>query len=190
MDEEIIKAIQAGGQKLEHALLQLYKDQTLKNWVMNHVTQRGGSREDGEEIFQDGLIQLSKAISNKKFKGESTIKTYLSGICKKLWLNLYRKNQSYSNLKENAPQEQILLDSPEDVIIYKENANLLSDILDLLGEKCRQVLELANLGYSMKEIAKEVGYKSENMVSKKRNHCKKSLTALLKARPELIEKLK
>lgn len=190
MDEEIIKAIKKGGLSQEQALFQLCADHSLKNWVLNYIVQRGGSREDGEEIFNDGLIQMAINIRNDKFRADSTIRTYLFGICKKLWPNRYRKNKSYAGLKEKVPQPTALQDSPEDVIIYKENANLLLDVLNLLGEKCRKVLELAALDYSMKEIAKAVGYKSANMASKKKNECTKKLIALFKARPELMNQLK
>jgi len=189
MDAEIIKAIRAGGSRLEWALLQLYKDKSLESWVFQHVSSRGGTREDAEEVFQDSLIEFIDSVREDKFKGNSTIKTYISGISKMLWMNLYRKNSRYKQGKEKVPIKNGAQNSPEDAFIVDEKSTLMSDILSLLGEKCRKILELFSLGYSMKEIASKVGLKNHNSAAKTKHQCHKKLTSLLKDRPDLLDQL-
>ncbi len=188
-DKEIILAIQEGGQQLEKMVTYLYSRKDLKDWVVHFVIRNQGSKEDAEDVFQEGISHFVMNVKNGKYQSKSTLKTYLISICKRLWYAIYHKAEKLATLKANMDSKEELTDSPEAITLYKEQADLLKGILEQLGEKCQQILELWSLGYSMKEIAKKVGYKNENVVSKKKHNCQKKLTAFLKERPDLVNRL-
>ena len=49
------------------------------------ITSHGGSLDDAVDTFQDGLLILNNSLTKGTFRYESSISTYLFGICKNLW---------------------------------------------------------------------------------------------------------
>ncbi|MCB0641178.1 MAG: hypothetical protein KDC44_06040, partial [Phaeodactylibacter sp.] len=62
-------------------------------------------------------------------------------------------------------------------------------VFDLLPEACRQVLKMWTLGYSMREIAANAGYKSDGVVRKKKRLCLVKLMQALQDQPDLLQQL-
>ena len=54
--------------------------------VRSIVSTQNGSQEDAEDVFHDGLIIIYNRLKNKRFKLNSTLKTYLFFVCKNIWL--------------------------------------------------------------------------------------------------------
>ena len=71
-------------------------------------------------------------------------------------------------------------------MVEKEQEDTLSRLLESLGDKCKRVLELWQLSYSMKEIAVEMAYKSDGVARKKKRLCMKKLLEILDEKPEPI----
>ena len=66
----------------------------------------------------------------------------------------------------------------------------MSNILLQVGERCKKILELWKLSYSMEEIAAEVGFSSAQMARKNKYRCHKRLIELLEKHPKLKDLLK
>src|SRR5688500_3933555 len=47
---------------------------------------KGGTDEDAADIFQEAVLVLIEKIKSGKFREESSIKTFLIGIARNLWL--------------------------------------------------------------------------------------------------------
>src|SRR6476469_8330236 len=47
---------------------------------------KGGSEDDAADIFQEAVLILIEKIKTGKFRQESSIKTFLVGIARNLWL--------------------------------------------------------------------------------------------------------
>lgn len=189
-DEDIIKGIQAGGRKLEKMVQHLYNRADLKDSITNLIKNHKGSTEDAEDILQEGMSLFVVNIRKNKFQIKSTLKTYLTGICKHLWYNLHRKKETEAKKKSAILSVATLDHTPEDLTVIQEQTVLLAEVLSKLGEKCKEVLGLWSLGYSMKEIATKTGYANDNVVSKTKHKCQKQLVQYLKDRPNLIQQLK
>ena len=188
-DEAIIRGIQAKGPELEKMVRHLYNRTDLKDWVFHYVIRMNGSKEDAEDVFQEGISHFVMNVKNGKYQSKSTLQTYFFGICKFIWFNKHKDWKKWSNAKEKANAEEELSDSPETIVLYHEQSALLKEVLGLLGEKCQQVLQLWALGYSSKEIVQETSYSSENVINKTKHNCMKKLTKLLKAKPNLVKLL-
>jgi RNA polymerase sigma factor (sigma-70 family) len=189
-DEEIVKAILYGGEEREAALERLYGDEGCKKKVSLFVRSNKGNNADGKDLFHDGLIIADRNIRMLKFRGESSLHHYIYSVCKYLWLNKLKKKRriSYSD-KEEKLDMPVLID-PESIYLDNELKGNISDALDLLGVKCKNVLELWKLNYSMKEIAEILDIKSEGMARKTKHQCYQKLLKLIEENPELRKNLK
>jgi RNA polymerase sigma-70 factor (ECF subfamily) len=190
-DEWIVSSILKGGRKAEEAMAFLLKKH--HGSVLQFVRTRNGSTEDAEDVLQDAVTQLILNIRKGTFKGESSLHTYLFGISKRLWFKRFRKirrDDDYRNDPEN-PDSGSSRD-PEGFLIDKEQKNLLSDLFDRLKPKCKEILFLWAMSYSMTEIAEKVEYGSPQVAMNKKNKCLKELTGLIGENPgigKLLEDL-
>ena len=66
-------------------------------------------------------------------------------------------------------------------LITNEREDEVRKMLDMLGEKCRRLLQLA-IYYEMsgKEICKKLGFASENAVKTQKYKCKQKLLLIIK----------
>lgn len=190
-DEEIILAIVKGGPELEDIMRHLYREGEFRRQIVYFVQSRGGSPEDAEDIFQDSIRNLILGVRENKYRGTGSIAGYLFGIGKNLWFKRFRTLQREETMANpGAGIELHSDDSPELVLADRELESEVDQLLGLLGEKCRMVLELWKLSYSMKEIAEKLGYKTEGVARKKKRLCMKQLLDILDKNPALMERLK
>jgi RNA polymerase sigma factor (sigma-70 family) len=186
-DEEIIAAIKGGGRGLERAMEFLYLGSNCREKIMKFIYARNGTREDAEDIFQDGIRNLILSIRAGKYRARGSLQNYLLGMCKNLWFKRFQKimrDDTYQ--KEQVVDEKYLID-PEAVMMGKEQEDVLNQLLASLGYKCKKVLEMWQLSYSMREIAAELDYSSEGVARKKKRLCMKKLLKILDEKPEVRE---
>jgi len=190
-DEEIIKAIKSGGAKRQRAIRFLYNtNQDLLRKVVQYVKNNSGNEQDGQDMFHEGIIVLDRNIRNDKFRGESSLGGYLFSICRLLWMNQIRKNVKVDLRDDPITMDQPEYENPEVISMADEKKAILANVLDKLGERCKKVLELWRLSYSMQEIADKMGFSSAAMATKNKYKCHKSLMNYLKEHPQLLEQLK
>ena len=63
-------------------------------WVELYVQKNNGSQEEAKDIFQDAVACLYQNLRMGKFKGDSSVKTYVHAIAKRLWLSQLRKKKT------------------------------------------------------------------------------------------------
>jgi RNA polymerase sigma factor (sigma-70 family) len=59
-----------------------------------HIHQNFGSKEDAEDVFQEGIMILLQKVRHENFILTSSLKTYLFAIARNLWLKRLRDNRS------------------------------------------------------------------------------------------------
>jgi RNA polymerase sigma factor (sigma-70 family) len=186
-DTQLVSAIKNGGRLRELALRELYMRQGLRKKVCGYISQHGGNWQDGEDMFQEGIIVLDRNIRQGKFREESALESYLFSICKFLWKNQQRKNYRVDLSDNNATLDKKVTSNPEISMISAERQSMLQTLISKLGEKCRKVLTYWQLSYSMKEIAELSGLSSEGMARKTKYQCLKKLIDHIGANNELSE---
>jgi len=67
---------------------------------------------------------------------------------------------------------------------------MLQKVLSVIAGRCKEVLMLWAAGHSMKEVAKELQYKSDGMARKKKSECMKELLTYLYNHPKVKEQLR
>lgn len=176
-DRKYVEAILFGNQG---DLEQLYAD--FFSQISRHIFSHGGNQADAEDIFQEGIIVVYKKLQNKEFSLTSSFGSFLYGICKYLWMNQLRKKKR-GELPLDTDKDIKDDDELDEIIFKREQYRLFQSKLLQLGEDCQRLLRLFFEGVSMREIAKIMGYKSENYAKKKKFTCKSTLINKIEADP-------
>ena len=64
-DEALIAGIQKGGSAREEALKRIYLLPGLRETVIRHVRENGGSHADAQDMFQEALVLLDRNLAGR-----------------------------------------------------------------------------------------------------------------------------
>ena len=192
-DEEFVEKIKNGDDSFEIELLSKYKDLVVKISRCYFITDG-----DLEDIIQEGMIGLYKAIKNYDKTKEASFKTFAVMCIKHQIQTAIRKSNANKNKPlssaisfqtfsdegnnesiEYLPVELVLDLSPEDEVINKESyQQLKKKIKEILSPLEYKVLTYYLQGYSYKEISQglKVTSKSiDNSLSRIKNKLREKL---------------
>ena len=129
-------------------LYQMYKEDVFRYLVS--LTHNPALSEDLlSEIFVIAIRKL------ETYRGDASIKTWLFGIARNVWLQQLRKQNK--DIDSSALFEVYITDGIEQAFIDKE---IIKRINQLLGEKdkrTKQIIYMRAEGYAFGEIGKELG---------------------------------
>ena len=187
-DQEILDQIKSKSNP-NQAISQLYSQHygMLEHLILTN----SGQAEDAADIIQEAMLVVVKMIRNEKFRGESSLKSFLYSICKNLWINELRKRKSnqYKNEQYENEKSQIDLSVVEE-IQQMENLRFVMNLFETLGEKCKQVLTLFYFEeLSMRDICEKLAFSSEQVLRNKKYKCLQSLIQQVQSSTSLSEKL-
>ncbi|HKK74385.1 MAG TPA: sigma-70 family RNA polymerase sigma factor [Saprospiraceae bacterium] len=190
-DAAIVRAIKSGGSQRQRAIRFLYQvnQETLKK-VVAYVRSNSGNEQDGQDMFHEGIIVLDRNVRAGKFRGESSLAGYLYSICRFLWMNQVRKHSRTDLREDNSTMDQTETENPESLSLEEEKKKVLANVLTQLGDRCKKILELWKLSYSMQEIADQLDFSSAAMATKNKYKCHKKLMNYLKAHPQVMNLLR
>lgn len=184
-DEDIIRALKAGGSDESAALGQLYRAELPR--IVRYVRRNSGTEDDARDVFQDALIVFSEQVRKGIFRQESSIKAYLRSICKHMWLNQLKRRKhadAYVDYQKDVPA--IPADTPVKLMLDQEKDELIGKLMGALGDKCKEILQL-RIYYrdSMQEIAERLGYKNAQNAKNRHYKCMKALRDMVKGSPQI-----
>lgn len=181
-------------------------DDTIKAIYRNHfeglsryITNNSGSRQDAEDIFQEVVVNFVELVQKDKFRGESSISTFLYSMNRHTWLNELKKRgralareEKYVRMESPGEkgQERAEMDASH-LIAEREDKAAIAGLVAALGDTCRKILTLfyyENL--PMREILEATEYENEQVVRNKKYKCLKQLEQMLNEKPHLKETLK
>jgi DNA-directed RNA polymerase specialized sigma24 family protein len=105
-------------------------------------------------------------------------------------MNDLRKNNRFIELPDAQELPEMVTNSTIVTLIDEERNQLLDQTLTMLGEKCKKILELWKLSYSMDEISQILGLPSESMARKLKFQCMQNLIKLVNENEDLKSNLK
>jgi RNA polymerase sigma factor (sigma-70 family) len=188
-DEELLELIVAGND-IDKPIKHLYEKYFYA--LSSYIGQNHGTRQDAEDIFQEVILTFIGLVRKNKFRGESSIKTFLFAVNRNIWLNELKKRGR--QLKRN---EKFAADLPdaepgiERMISGREARQQIFHIIESLGEVCKKILVAfyyENL--SIAEILARLDYQNEQVVRNKKAKCMKSLEDKFNVDPALAQKFK
>jgi len=188
-DSELVENLRSG-QRMDESVKAIYRShfESLCWYIMNN----SGSRQDAEDIFQEVVVNFIDMVQKDKFRGESTIKTFLFSLNRYTWLNeLKRRGRAMAREeKYERGQERVEMDTSH-FIADREGKSEVLKIVGELGETCRKILLLFYYeNMSMKEILEVTDYETEQVVRNKKYKCLKQLEQMIMEKPFLKETLK
>lgn len=167
-DSKIIEYLKEGGRKESRAIQQLLDQNRSK--ITAFVLKNSGNPSDAETILVEGVTELIFNIRKDKFRGESSLSTYLFAICRSIWLKSLKKNQRYADDDGIALMEDSS-DSPLAQFNHEQIKSEVSFLLSSIGDACKKVLEMWSQHYSMNDISVQLGYKNAQIAMNKKNKC-------------------
>lgn len=188
-DEELVANLRTG-QRMEEMIKSIYRSHF--EGLCRYVIHNSGSRQDAEDIFQEVVVSFIELVQKNKFRGESSIKTFLYSMNRHVWLNELKKRGRALAREEKFEkgQERVEMDSGY-LMAEREEKAVIAGLVAALGDTCKKILTLfyyENL--SMREILDATDYGNEQVVRNKKYKCLKQLEQMLNEKPNLKQTLK
>ncbi len=154
--------------------------------VRQLIMSNAGSENDAEDIFQEALIIIFKKIKEEQdFELTAAFTTYIYSISRLLWLKHLRNIKKIEIDPLNRDhEERIEFEEPSPVQDMDLRHAIYQRTLMKIPEDCQKILRLTGQDISSKEIAKQLGFRSENYVRKRRHFCKEYLINQIKEDPD------
>ncbi|MDJ1471973.1 RNA polymerase sigma factor [Cytophagaceae bacterium DM2B3-1] len=188
-DEEIIQLVKFG-RNLEQPISYLYTEH-FEN-LTNFIRKNKGSQQDAEDIFQETIITFVDLVEREKFRGESSIKTFLYAIARNIWLNeLKKRDRMFIRDTESYEPQSKESEDLQEALIKNESKQKVLELIEQLGETCKKILVYyyyENL--SMKEIYERMHYESEQVVRNQKYKCMKKLIDWIDTNPGMKNTVK
>ena len=185
-DEEIVAAIKKN-ENLNETVRYLY--QAHFDSLANFIRTNSGRQEDAEDYFQETLAVFINIVHRDKFRGDSSIKTFLHSIMRNLWLNeLKRRNKALTRETVYYEQSEKETSNVQHTVHESETTRQVLALFDRLGENCKRILVMFYYqDKTMKEIALAMNYDNEQVARNTKYKCAKKLTDLLDSSPGMKE---
>jgi RNA polymerase sigma factor (sigma-70 family) len=188
-DAELLRVIK-DGDNIDGVIKYLYRSQFLKCSI--YIKQNSGNQEDAEDIFQEVIVSFIQLVQKDKFRGDSSIGTFIYVLVRNTWLNELKKRKRSKDREEKYENAQEKSEAGMgEYIINREIKNQIVELMESLGENCKKIL-LAfyydNL--SMQEILINLHYENEQVVRNKKYKCLQKLQQTMALKPHMAENLK
>ena len=163
-DELLIKRVRAGDMVAYNVMVTRYYDR-----IFARVSQLLNNKQDVEEVTQDAFIRAQRGIEN--FRGDASFSTWLYQIATNLAHNRYwywfrrKRDQSISLDQPLSDDGSFTLENmmpyagqnPAEAFVTQEFVDRVSDCMQSLSEKHKEVLILRNVkNLTYDEIAQQL----------------------------------
>lgn len=188
-DTEIVTNLK-NGQKMDDMIKDIYRENFQP--LSRYIIQNRGSLQDAEDIFQEVVVSFIELVQKDKFRGESSIKTFLYSINRYIWLNELKRRGRF--LVRETLYEKEKGNMEPDIshhLVDREEKATIAALVETLGDTCRKILLLFYYECrSIKEILDTTSYENEQVVRNKKYQCLKQLEQKLNEKPHLKQTLK
>lgn len=186
-DSTLLQALRSGAE--EEAIRHLYRTQL--NSTVVYIVQNSGSEQDAEDIFQEVVLTFIELVKKDKFRGESSVSTFLYALTRNTWLNeLKKRNRAKLRDEKFEKGKETTAADVSHYIVNRELKAQLMQLVDTLGDTCKKILLAFYFdSLAMKDILKLLDYENEQVVRNKKYKCLKQLEQMMTARPGLAKNL-
>lgn len=167
---------------------QLYND--YFDLLSTFLRTKGASQDDAADLFQETILVFIDMVKAGRYRGESSIRNYLFGIAKNLWLEELRSRERRTKRQKLFSSSEPVVENAEQRLFNRELQASWMKVFDAIGDICKKIL----VGFyyeklSMRELLTNAGFASEQALRNKKSKCMKSLKELLEKYPSLSNKL-
>jgi RNA polymerase sigma-70 factor (ECF subfamily) len=179
-DQQIMQSLSEGGNAKQRAEGELF--QQYSYFIHEGMKKYSLQEEEAFDAYSDTLLVAIESITNGSFEKRSSIKTFIYRVFNNKCVDAIRKkttNKSSVNRTIDLPDTLMQLSDTAKSIVQQ-----LVDKVDLedmrrrvagIGETCKTLLTMFAEGYSDKEIAAAMNYKTPEVVKTSRLRCMQKL---------------
>lgn len=185
-DAEIIRALKGTDAQRDAAWLHIRNHPDWWPGVLRMVLKYGGGDADAEDVFHEAVIRFDSNIRLDKFEGKrgASLKTYFLSTARNIWFDEYNKRLARQKREAKQVPEDDIRD-PENELITKQQHDAALNLLAQISERCLKIMQLWAQGFSMTEIAEEVGLAGgADAAKKEKDRCRKRALLRLSGQPE------
>ena len=148
--------------------------------IRSLVTTNSGSAENAADVFQEAIIVLMRQLRNGRFEGKSSLRGFLYGISRNIWLKELRRRSvrtiSLTELSDDLAAEAAGFEQAA----FAERKYKVGAFVKRLDENCRALLRAFYYQrHSVREIMQIFGIDSESAVKNRKYRCMKKLIAMV-----------
>lgn len=187
-DEQIVAQIKAGGAVREETLRYLFVESGWRASAFRLIRSLGGMQHEAEDAIQEAFIVFDNHIRTDRYQQTGGLKSYFLGICRGRWYSNRRSIRRLVYSDEPISKQRLDHEEPEKWTIEKEQREQLRAVIDQMDERCRELLHLYKLNYSMEEIAQALNLGNENNARQRVFQCRQKLAKLIQDNPFFNER--
>ena len=158
-------------------------NQVLKYWynrdfpyISNFVLKNNGTSNDAKEVYQDAFMVVYQKVINDNLVLSATIRTFLYGVARNLWLKKLRDNSKMMYITDDINQVQMADITPEYNWETDEQEQKIIERLNKLGANCQKILKFYYFDKKrLREITKLLSYKDEKSTKNAKYKCMQQL---------------
>lgn len=153
--------------------------------LLRYVRQNRGSEQDAEDTFQEALMVLYLQLQ-EGLELQGSFAAYLHRVAQYTWNNKRRKCRPDADLP---PEDGVAAPDPsiDEQLQELEQRALYQEKFALLGQRCRELLNLFFARQSMQAIAQQLGLANAESAKQQKHKCKKRLIHMIEADPRYCE---
>jgi RNA polymerase sigma factor (sigma-70 family) len=149
--------------------------------VTSYVLRNRGTIDDAEDMLQEAVVVLWEKVQGGEFEYRSKLSTFVFATVKNLWLRRLAHARREIPTEVDPDRSESADPSPLEEAIQGEQAQIVKDALERLGDPCKTLFLLFYWEeLPMEEIAARMGFANADTVKSKKYQCKKALERLLK----------
>ena len=134
-EEELVKGLEHGDGKI---ISFIYKRNMAA--IRNMVNQYSNMVLDSDDVIQEGLTRTIMNIRDKKFKGTSSVHTYLYSVCKNICLKEFQNSKMFYP----ASAGMDLIDDQQN-----DYYDLLQTVIKIKGQLEQKCVEIIDMRFSL-----------------------------------------
>ncbi|MEL7535245.1 MAG: sigma-70 family RNA polymerase sigma factor [Bacteroidota bacterium] len=178
-EEEIIAGIANPGPRTHAFEKSLYTE--FRRLIWQRPKHLGINNEAARDAYTDAVLVVIQHLRQGRFRGESSLYTYLRKIFFNKCIDVSRKKTTpiYEDPELVFPT---LADKSQEIlnkIFQKEEVNRVMQAMQQLGERCQELLQLIGEGFKLKEITTMMDFANVESATSQRYQCKKKLKAIV-----------
>ncbi|MEO0471639.1 MAG: sigma-70 family RNA polymerase sigma factor [Bacteroidota bacterium] len=181
-DQQIIDGIRAGGTSKQRFTNYIYEQ--YAGFVYKGMRQYRLTKEEALDAYTDAVVGLCRRIEQADFQMDGNLPGYLyRSFCNRC-VDRVRKHTSIGiETVELMPQLPETARGILKELLLKEEFSGLLQLMNQLGERCKQILLDADYwGFSVAEMVEKFEFKDANGLSSQKYRCMTKLRKLISAR--------
>ena len=183
-DQEIIEAFRQGGLAREKAWEYAFK--AWRDRIYGVIIGKNGTKEEAKDAMQDIAMAFERRVKSPDFVLQHQLSTYFISCVYRQWIR--RRKASTQETTELEDRHLAgFVDSVEASIAQRDLAAILDESLSAIGDRCKAILRLFMNGFSMKEIAAQMGFNGEQVAKNEKSKCQGKYENYLREHPGILE---